>query len=310
MYRKRRKIRYYNGPASQERLSAQPWFPFVMVALVALVLALILGAILGSIAKGDKGDTYDRKSLYDFGGTQETAEKFASLAKLNGDFVSLSGKDKGDFRQALSDIAFGNAVLATLYDGKGNVYYQSEIASDLLPLNKKSDISLDYFAERVDAKSKRSIGVFVSTAFETEDEAARILKKAEEMVILSEITSSNIDMILLVGLPCHAELLPEINSFLKGVYDLVPSRMSFAVAINGTGTASDSARLIAAAEAYADRLFLDLRGLSGDALASEVEQNAYYLTYYRMNVLFDSREDVERLDAYEEVGKLLLEKNS
>ncbi len=310
MYRKRRKIRYYNGPASQEKLTAQPWFPFVVVALAALVLALILGAILGGIAKKDGSASHDRKNLYDFGGTEETAQKFASLARLNGDYVSLSGKENGDIRYVLSDLEFGNAVVTTLYDGQGNVYYNSKISSDVLSLNEKSSVTLDGFADRVDGKDKRSIGVFVSTAFESEDEAARILKKAQETVILSEIAASDMDMILIVGLPCDSEMLPEVNSFLKSVYDLVPDRMSLAVAIDGTGAVSDSARLIAAVEAYADRLILDLRGLGGDVLASEVEQHAYYITYYRMNVLFDNREDVEVLDAYEGVGKLLLEKNS
>ncbi len=310
MYRKRRKIRYYNGPASQERLTAQPWFPFVMVALAAVVLALILGAILGGVAKGDNAPTFERKNLYDFGGTEETAEKFASLARLNGDYLSLSGMKNGDLRYKISELEFGNAVVSTLYDGQGNVYYNSNTAADLVSLNKKANVTLDTLAERIDAKDKRSIGVFVSTAFDSEDEATRILHKAQETVILSEIASSDMDMILIVGLPCDSDLLPEVNSFLKSVYDLVPSRMSLAVAIDGTGVSSEAARLIAAAEAYADRLILDLRGLTGDALAAKVEQSAYYLTYYRMNVLIDNREDVERLDAYEGVGKLLLEKIS
>ncbi len=310
MYRRRRKIRYYNGPSSQEKITGKPWFPFAIVALAALILALVVGAILGGIADGEDQKNYVQKNLYDFGGTEETVEKFAALSKLNGDFLSLSGKENGDIRSALSDLEFGNAVVSVLYDGQGSVYYKTGISSEVLALERKSSVTLDGFAERVDGKSKRSIGVFVSTAFENEDETARIMKTAEETVILSEIAASDVDMILIVGLPCNTDLLPEINSYLKRVYELVPGRMSLAVAVDGTGTSTDMARLVSAAEAYADRLVLDLRGFTGEMLSSEVEQNAYYLTAYRMCVLFDHREDAELLDSYGTVGKLLLEKTS
>ena len=122
MYRKRRKIRYYNGPASRERLRDKPWFPYALIALAALVLALIVGSILGGVVDKTGDKVYERKNLYDFGGVKEAAERFADVPSLDADFLSLVGLDSGDIRGELSDLAFGDAVATLLYDGKGGVY--------------------------------------------------------------------------------------------------------------------------------------------------------------------------------------------
>ncbi len=307
MYRKRRKIRYYNGPTSRERLTAKPWFPYAVVALAALALALILGAILGSIADGDK-KFYPKKDLLDLGGAEDTDKNFAAVTPLQGDSLSLAGKDNGDIRSALSDLSFGDTVVSVLYDGQGNVYYDSELPSSAVSVKEKSQVTLDGFAERAADKGRISVGVFVTTAFRETDEAVRIVKKAEEMAILSEIARSAFDELVVVGLPTSAELAVEVNAYVRSAAALLDGKMSLAVAVDGTGAASDTARLVAASEAYADRLVLDLRGLADTALSSAVEKNAYYVTYYRMCVLFDSADDAALLDAYEGLGKLLVEK--
>lgn len=310
MYRKRRKIRYYSGPTSRERLRDKPWFPYAVIALVALVLALIVGSILGGVADKTGGKVYERKDLHDFGGVEEAAEKFASVPALDADHMSLAGLDNGDIRGALSDLEFGDGVAVLLYDGEGRVYYSSDLeATTSVILTEKSSVSLSSFAERAESKGRVSVGVFVSTAFAEESEAARILARAKEMAILSEIASSGMDELLLLGLPSDPALAVEVNTYLYELSTLLNGRMRLGVAVDGTGDAAAMAHAVAVTAEYADRFVLDLRGLSNEALTAAIEANAYYLTYYKMGVVFDTREQYEIISSYGVSGGVLLEKN-
>lgn len=311
MYRKRRKIRYYNGPTSRERLRDKPWFPYVVIALVALVLALITGAILGGVADKTGGKIYERKNLYDFGGVKEAAEKFAEIPALDSDFLSLAGMDNGDIRGALSDLEFGDGVAVLLYDGMGGVFYSSDLSSGAeLSLTEHSSVTLSQLAERAQGKGKVSVGIFVSSAFAEENQATRILKRAEELAILSEIATSGMDELLLVGLPSDEALSAEVNVYARDVSALLNGRMRLGVAVDGKENAADMARVVAATAEYADRFVLDLCGLSDEDIATTIEKNAYYLTYYRMAVMFDMREQREIVASYGVSGGILFEKNN
>lgn len=310
MYRKRRKIRYYNGPASRERLRDKPWFPYAVVALVALALALILGSILGRVADRSGGKIYERKNLCDFGGVTDAAEKFADVSPLDADFLSLAGMDNGDIRTELSDLGFGDGVSVLLYDGRGGLYYASEtsgIAS--ISLTERSDVTLPEFVERAQNKGKTSIGVLISTAFSKENEAARILKKAEELAVLSEIASAAFDEVLIVGLSSDAGLAAEVNAYLRDVSELLNGRSRLGVAVDGTLAVADMARVVAASAEYADRFVLDLCGCSNEELTAAIEKNAYYLTYYKMCVMFTARDQYEIVSSYGVAGSLRFEKN-
>lgn len=307
MYRKRRKIRYYNGPASRERLRDKPWFPYALIALAALVLALIVGSILGGVVDKTGDKVYERKNLYDFGGVKEAAERFADVPSLDADFLSLVGLDSGDIRGELSDLAFGDAVATLLYDGKGGVYYSSDLSG--LALTEHSSVSLAQLAERAQSKGRVSIGIFLTSAFLAEDQAARILKRAEELAILSEIAGSGLDEILIVGLPSDEALSAEVNAYARDVSALLNGRIRLGIAVDGKQNAADMARVVAATVEYADRFALELVGLSNEELTDAIEKNAYYLTYYRMRVMFDSREQHEIVASYGVSGGILFEKN-
>lgn len=307
MYRKRRKIRYYNGPASRERLRDKPWFPYALIALAALVLALIVGSILGGVVDKTGDKVYERKNLYDFGGVKEAAERFADVPSLDADFLSLVGLDSGDIRGELSDLAFGDAVATLLYDGKGGVYYFSDLSG--LALTEHSSVSLAQLAERAQSKGRVSIGIFLTSAFLAEDQAARILKRAEELAILSEIAGSGLDEILIVGLPSDEALSAEVNAYARDVSALLNGRIRLGIAVDGKQNAADMARVVAATVEYADRFALELVGLSNEELTDAIEKNAYYLTYYRMRVMFDSREQHEIVASYGVSGGILFEKN-
>lgn len=310
MYRKRRKIRYYNGPTSRERLRDKPWFPYVVIALVALVLALVVGSILGGVADKTGGKVYERKNLYDFGGVEEAAEKFADIPLLDADFLSLSNMDNGDIRSALSDLEFGGGVAVLLYDGRGGVYYSSDLSGTAgLSLTEHSSVTLSQLAQRANDKGKISVGIFVSSALTEENEATRILKRAEELAILSEIADSGMDEILLVGLPSDEALSAEVNAYVRDVSALLGGRMRLGISVDGKQNAADMARVVAAAAEYADRFVLDLCGLSNDEITTAIEKNAYYLTYYKMRVMFDLREQYEIVSSYGVSGGILFEKN-
>lgn len=309
MYRKRRKIRYYSGPVSRERLRDKPWFPYAVVALVALVLALIVGSILGGVADRTGGKVYERKNLHDFGGVEEAEERFASVPALDADYMSLSGMDNGDIRSALSNLEFGDGVAVLLYDD-GRVYYSTDLEDTTsVSLTEKSSVSLSTFAERAQGKGKVSIGIFLSSAFFEEGEAARILARAEELAILSEIASSGMDELLLVGLPSDPALAVEVNAYLRELSVLLDGRMRLGVAVDGREDATDMAHTVAVAVEYADRFTLDLRGLSDEELTAAIEANAYYLTCYKMRVMFDTREQYEIVSSYGVSGGVLFEQN-
>lgn len=306
MYRKRRKIRYYSGPVSRERLRDKPWFPYAVIALAALVLALIVGSILGGVADKTGGKVYERKNLHDFGGVEEAEERFASVPALDADYLSLSGMDNGDIRGALSDLEFGDGVAVLLYED-GKVYYSTDLEDTTsVSLTEMSSVSLSTFADRADSKGRVSIGVFVSSAFAEEGEAARILARAEEMAILSEIATSGMDELLLVGLPSDPALAVEVNAYLRELSAILDGRMRLGVAVDGKEEAADMAHTVAASVEYADRFALDLRGLSDEELTAAIEANAYYLTYYRMRVMFDTREQYEIVSSYGLSGGILI----
>lgn len=309
MYRKRRKIRYYNGPVSHERLRDKPWFLYVVIALVALGVALILGSVLDGVADRTGGKLYERKNLHDFGGV-DAWEKYGALPSVDADFLSLFGLDNGDIRGELSDLEFGDGVTVLLYDGNGDVYYASELPSSTsLSLGRRSSVTLSTLAQRAEDKGKTSVGVFVSGAFAEKEQADRILGRAKELAILSEIASSGLDEILIVGLPVHQELAAEIHAYLRDVSELLNGKMRLGVAVDGELNAADIARVVAASAEYADRLVLDLCGCSNEALTAAIEKNAYYLTYYKMCVMFTEREQYEIVSSYGVSGSLRFEKN-
>lgn len=308
MYRRRRKIRYYNGAVARTRISAKPWFPYATVAVVALVLALILGGILGGVSKGKEIKEYPKKDLYTFGGVKEAAERLADVKVPNGDFVSMEGLENGDIRYALQELDFGDAVVTLLYDGADQVFYNSELSADL-SLTERGSASLERFAERVNDKGKTSIGIFVSTAFDEPNEATRIVEKARELALLSEIAAAGLDQVLIVGLTGDEALLAEVNLYLCQAADLFVNQTLLCVAIDGKGSGETVARMVSAALPYADRLALDLCGMSSEEMPAAIERNAYYLTYYKMAVLFDQEEQAALLDSYSVLGKLLFEKS-
>lgn len=309
MYRKRRKIRYYSGPTSRERLRDKPWFPYAVIALSALVLALIVGSILGGVADKTGGKVYERKNLHDFGGVEEAEERFVSVPTLDADYMSLSGLDNGDIRGALSDLAFGDGVAVLLFDGRGGVYYSSNLSGAGLSLTQQSSVTLSQLVDRAQDKGRASVGIFVSSALLEESATARILKKAEELAILSEISTSGLDEILVLGLPSGEALSAEVNAYVRDVSALLNGRTRLGVAVDGTGKTDETARAVAATLEYADRFVLDLRGLSNEELTAAIERNAYYLTYYRMTVMFDAREQYEIVSSYGVAGGVLFDEN-
>ncbi len=309
LYRRRRKIRYYNGAAARTRLSAQPWFPYALVAVIALVLALILGAILGGISKGNAVKEYPKKDLYTFGGVKEAAERFADVKAPNGEFISLAGLENGDVRYALRELEFGDAVVVLLYDEAGQVFYDSDLSGEL-SLAVRSSVTPERLAERIHDSDKASIGVFVSSVWGEENEAARILKKAQELALLSELASTGMDQVMIMGLTGEEALLTEVNSYLRQVAELFEGQTLLTVAVNGMGSSEELARMVSAALPYADRFVLDLCDLADEDMTVAVERNAYYLTYYKMAVLYNKEEQGALLDAYGIEGKLLFEKNS
>ena len=291
MRRKRRRIQYYSGETTRERLRDKVWFPFAIVAAAALILALIIGAILGGIAEDSRLSAGVRKDLADFGGVEEPEKKYRDIMSIQADAVALDGMDADDFRHAISDLPGGNAVGFVLYDGAGGVCFDAALAQKGgVSLNIKASLSAAEIADTARAKGRYGVGLFVTGAFRESDEQLRILKISEEIALLSELAEAGIREIVIVGFPTDSDYTAAVNSYMRQASE-VCKNVTLGVAISSEDAVSSGiSRLVACTEAYADSYFLDLRDVAEGQLASAIEKSAYFLTTYNMRLMLSGAE--------------------
>ncbi len=285
MFRRRRKIRYYNGPAYAAKLTQKVWFPFAAVAVAALVLGLIIGLILSAVSEGSRLARLPKRELAEFGGVEQPSEKYADLLDIEAEMIDPSEMSESELKRAISN-GGGNAVGLLLFDGAlcydsgADVGYEGNGALDA-----------ETIASCAGGKSRYSVGCFVSSAFNESDTAKRAYEKGRELALLSEIADAGFREILIFGLPSDEELLGEVSLFLAQVSDFSP-RTNVGVVLMGDASDAELARLVAATEASADSFALDLRDMELEEAADAVERNAYFLTQYHMRVLLEGNADI------------------
>lgn len=285
MRHRRRRIQYYNAEPTRERLRDKPWVPFALIAIVALVIALIVGAILGSIARRTDRNGITYGDLADFGGVDTPEKTYENLYAVHADFVASDGMGQKDFKNAVRDLPDGNAVGVWLYDGRGGVWFDTSLANKTAEkLTVRASLTADELAETAQNEKRYGVGYFVTGAFAENDEQLRLLTVAHEMALLSELASSGLREVVLVGLPANAEWAIEVSRYVRQA-DEVLGGVILGVAVPAESDAA--ARLVGVTESYADSYFLDARALSGDALGKAVTENAYYLTAYRMRIMLN-----------------------
>ena len=282
--RKRRKIRYYNGPAYAAKMTQQIWFPFVATAVVALVLGLVIGLILSLVSADSKLARLPARELAELGGVEAPDEKYASLASITGVTVDPSGMSESELKKAIAEEE-GNAVGLVLFDG-------TPCYDSLLSIGyEDGGLSAKTIATCAEAKGRYSVACFVSSAFEETDTAKRAYEKGRELALLAELAAADFREILIFGLPSEEVYVSEVALYLAQARDFSP-RTYVGVALSGTLDDSEIARLVASTEASADSFALDLRGMTKDAAETAVEHNAYYLTRYNMRVLFEEADEI------------------
>lgn len=274
--RRRRKIRYYNGPAYEAKITQKVWFPFVATALAALVLGLVLGLILNSVSSDSKLARLPARDLVELGGVEAAAEKYEALLAVNGSTVDPTGLGESDLKKAVA--VDGNAAGLLLFNGK--LHYDSKLSLGY----EGGGLSAEKIASAAEAKSRYSVALFVSEAFEEADTAKRAYEKGRELALLCEIAAAGFREILILGLPCEEGYANEVALYLSQVRDFSP-RTYVGVALPGGAGDAEIARLVASAEAVVDSFALDLHELSASAASDAVARNAYYLTQYNMRVL-------------------------
>ncbi|MBO4979429.1 MAG: hypothetical protein J6D16_03385 [Clostridia bacterium] len=277
--RKRRKIRYYNGPAYAAKITQQIWFPFAATALAALVLGLVLGLILSSVSAGSRLARLPARELTELGGVEQPSEKYAPLLPLKGSMLDPSDRTESELKKAIAG-SDGNAVGLVLFDGR--LHYKSALSLGY----EGGGLAPSTVASCAEAKSRYSVALFVSSAFGEKDTAKRAYEKGRELALLAELAQAGFREILILGLPSEEAYVSEVGLFVAQVRDFSPQTY-VSVALSGTMSDAQLARLVASTETSADSFALDLRGMTREAAERAVEQNAYYLTQYNMRVLFD-----------------------
>lgn len=289
MFRKRRKIRYYNGPAYAAKLTQRVWFPFAAVAAAALVLGLITGLILSAVSAGSKQTHLPKRELSEFGGVEKPSEKYASLLAIEGEMIDVAALSESELKKAISG-SDGNAVGLLMFDGQP--HYNSKAG---VGYENGGSLDAETVASCASGKSRYSVGCFVSRAFEEKDAAKRAYEKGRELALLAEMADAGFREVLIFGLPDDEALLQEVSLFVAQVYDFSP-KTNVGVVLNGDAGDADMSRLVAATEASADSFALDLRGMDTEEAAKAVERNAYFLTQYHMRTLLEG--DTEVTEAY------------
>lgn len=288
---RRRRIQYYNGETTRERLRDKAWFPFVIVAAAALIAALILGAILGGIAKDSRLSSGERKDLVDFGGAEAPEKKYAGLLELQGDILSIDGMNKEAFRGAISDLADGNAVGVPIYDGAGGVYFETALAGKShTSFAVKAPVTATELADAALAKNRYGLGLFVTGAFAENDAQLRILRISEEIALLSELSAAGVREIMIIGFPTDSDQVTEVNSYMRQAREACPAALLSVAVASEDAESSGISRLVACTEAYVDSYYLDLRDVADGDLASLIERNAYFLTAYNMRLMLSGTE--------------------
>lgn len=291
MRRKRRRIQYYSGETTRERLRDKVWLPFAIVAAAALILALIVGAILGGIAEDSRLSAGVRKDLADFGGVEAPEKKYKDIISIQADAVAMDGMDADDFRDAISDLPEGNAVGFLLYDGAGGVFFDAVLAQKGgVSLNIKASLSAAEIADTARAKGRYGVGLFVTGAFRESDEQLRILKISEEIALLSELAEAGIREIVIVGFPTDSDDVAAVNSYMRQASEVCGNVMLGVAISSEDAVSSGISRLVACTEVYADSYFLDFRDVAESQLASVIEKNAYFLTAYNMRLMLSGVE--------------------
>ncbi len=290
MLRKRRKIRYYNGPAYAAKLTQRVWFPFAAVAVGALVLGLIVGVILSGVSADSKLARPPKRELVAFGGVEAPSERYGALTAVTAEVIDTAAFRESELKKEISS-RDGNAVGFLLFDGE--LHYKSEAD---VGYAGGGLLDAEEIASCARGKSLYGVACFVSSAFDESDTAKRAYEKGRELALLAEIADAGFRELFVFGLPSDESLVSEVGLFLAQVYDFAPNTR-VGVVLDGGASDAQIARLVAAAEANADSFALDLRGMSDEQAADAVERNAYFLTQYRMRVICDKESTVA--DAYE-----------
>lgn len=285
MIRKRRKIRYYNGPAYAAKLTQKVWFPFAAVAAAALVLGLVIGWILSAVSADSRLARLPGRELTELGGVEEPSAKYAPLLDIEAAMIDPSDMSESELKKAISG-GNGNAVGLLLFDGA--LHYDSD-----MDIGYVGNGTLDAETIAVCASSKNcySVACFVSSAFAEQDSARRAYEKGRELSLLSELAEAEFREILVFGLPSDEQLVGEIGLFMAEVKELAP-KTNVGVVLRGDASDAELARLVAATEVSADSFALDLRGMDQEEAANAIERNAYFLTQYHMRVLLEGESEV------------------
>lgn len=303
MRRRRRRIEYYSGEATHERFYQKAWFPFVVIIALAAVVALIVGAVLGNAAKKSRLNAFEPKALTDFGGVESPERQFRDVMAIRGDTVSLEGSDAGALRRAISDLDSGNAVGFLVYDGNGGVYFSPQLLEkSTVALNVRSSASAKEIAEAAADKGRYSVGLFVTGAFSEADEQLRILKIAEEIALMNEFSRAGVKEIVVVGLPTDGADVSAVNGYMRQARAACPNSALGVVVPNGDSDSAAISRLVACTEEYADTYFLDLRAVDIQRIGGYLEQNAYFLTAYRMRPMVSGADRETLLALLESYG--------
>lgn len=298
MFRRRRKIRYYNGPAYAEKITQKIWFPFAAVATAALVLGLVIGLILSGVSADSKLARLPKRDLITFGGVAEPSEKYATLADIDGELVRIADMSESELKKAIS--GGNNAAGLMVFDG--DPLYDSRL---VLGYDSEGDLDADTLVSAVRAKGKYGVAFFESSAFSVSDTAERTYEKGRELALLAELAAAGFDEIMIKGLPTEASFSTEAGLFVAEV-KAIAGRTRVGVVLDGASDSEAQARLVAAAEVSADSFAFDVSGMDIESARDAVESAAYYLTQYRMRVIVSDDADVR--EDYELSSCLVLQK--
>lgn len=282
--RKRRKIRYYNGPAYAAKITQQIWFPFVVTAVAALLLGLVIGLILSSVSADSRLARLPARDLVELGGVEEPSKKYAPLFAITGETVDPSGMSESELKKAVTG-GDGNAVGLCMFDG--TLHYDSKLSLGYAG----GGLAAETIASCAKGKSRYSVACFVSSAFAEKDAAKRAYEKGRELALLCELASAGFREILIFGLPSEEAYVSEVALYVAQVSDFSPHTY-VGVALSGALDDAGLARLVASTQTSVDSFALDLCGMAKEAAQDAIERNAYYLTQYNMRVLFEKEAEI------------------
>ncbi len=286
--RMRRFSRRTSGTGKRSRVPA-----VVLCVVIFLVLCFSISIVIG-ILLGQRADEVSTAPKYHFDKVEYVSGD-KTVKSIEG-YHFNKGSSAGDYYvQGIYDFSF------CLRHEDGSLDHASEIA-EAMGLDAADTASLADVVESIHYEGGRACGYFYVNAFDESNAHLREVLKAYELALISEMTQSGIDEILLVGISVTDENIDEVEEFLaRASLSSQKTAIGAEVSLETLKSTEDEVYHAARLKNACDFLALDLKYMTlADAdsnwsddghrlpsnLETVVDEMQYYIKQYKVRLVF------------------------